>query len=233
MRARVARPNIRVKVPATQAGLNAVVELTAAGMSVDVALIYSADRLLAAMAAIATGLEQASGRGRNLSSIAPVTSFSVCEMDTEVDKLLWSLGTDTSGRLRGSAALSNAHLAYQAYETCLGDERWQKLVGLGVRPAQIVWTSAQVRDPYYAETKYVEGLAAAGVAINLTEHTLDVLTENGMVVGGPMHDAYESAHLAMAALGEIGIDGQDVAQSLERKGAQALAVLWSQLNIRE
>jgi transaldolase len=226
--ASTARPNIRVKTPATEAGLTAATELIGAGISVDITLVYSAYRLQAAMAAIAAGLAQAVERGHDLSLIGAAVSVSVCEMDTEVDKLLWSIASDVAGRLRGTAALANAYLTYEAYETCLSASRWRSLVGLGARVPQLTWTSVQVRDPYYAEAKYVQGLAIPGVAVNLNERTLDALAGESVTVGDSLREFYENGHLALAALAEIGIDSDDVASQLESRGAQALATAWDQ-----
>lgn len=226
--ANMARPNVRVKIPATEAGLAAAVELIGAGISVDITLIYSAYRLQAAMAAIAAGLAQATERGHDLSLTRAAVSVSVCEMDTEVDKLLWGIGSDVAGRLRGTAALANAYLSYEAYEACLSASHWRSLIDSRARVPQFTWTSVQVRDPYYAEAKYVQGLAIPGVAVNLNERTLEALAGESVTVGDSLHEYYENGHRALAALAEIGIDPDDVASRLESRGAQALATAWDQ-----
>jgi transaldolase len=227
--AQTSRPNIQVRIPATKAGLAAAAELLAEGIGVDIALIYSAEQLLAAMAAIAEGFGRVLERGRDLSLVAATASFGVCEMDTEVDKLLWGIGSDVAGRLRGSGALANAYLAYAAYQTCLSDEHWRKLTGLGVRAPQLTWTSVQVRDPYYAEAKYVQALAAQGTAVSLNERTADILAGESVAFGPPLGERRESARLAMDALAEVGVDCNEVAGSLATRAAQALAASWDQL----
>ena len=133
----VDRPNVMIKIPATEAGLPAITAATAAGISVNVTLIFSLDRYDAVMEAYLTGLEQAQATGIDLSTIRSVASFFVSRVDTEIDKRLDKIGTDEAQALRGKAGIANARLAYQRYEEVFGSDRWKALARLGRAPRSV------------------------------------------------------------------------------------------------
>src|SRR6202050_3096958 len=122
--ATVNRDNLYIKIPATQEGLAAITEVISHGISVTVTLIFSLDRSRAVMDAYLSGLEQAHAAGRDLTMIRSVASFFVSRVDTEVDARLDQLGTPEAAALKGSAAIANARLAYQAHEQLTAGERW-------------------------------------------------------------------------------------------------------------
>src|ERR1700734_1209889 len=123
----VNRDNLYIKIPATQEGLAAITEVTSQGISVNVTLIFSLDRYRAVMDAYLSGLEQAYAAGRDLTSIRSVASFFISRVDTEVDARLGRLGTLEAAALKGTAAIANARLAYQAHEELTASDRWQQL----------------------------------------------------------------------------------------------------------
>ena len=127
----VDRPNLMIKIPATPEGLPAITRTLAEGISVNVTLIFSVDRYRAVMDAFLAGMEQARSNGHDLSAMASVASFFVSRVDSEVDKRLDAIGTDAALALRGTAAIANARLAYQAYLDVFGTERWATLQGRG------------------------------------------------------------------------------------------------------
>src|SRR3712207_5979312 len=118
----VDRPNLFIKIPATEAGLPAITATLAEGISVNVTLIFSLERYRAVMNAFLDGLEQAKANGHDLTQIGSVASFFVSRVDTEIDKRLDKIGSEEAKALRGKAAVANAQLAYQAYAEIFGSE---------------------------------------------------------------------------------------------------------------
>src|SRR3954452_6337304 len=123
----VDRPNVMIKIPATEEGIPAITAATAEGISVNVTLIFGLDRYDAVMEAYLAGLEQAKAAGIDLSTIRSVASFFVSRVDTEFDKRLEKMGTPEAQALRGKAAIANARLAYERYEKVIGSDRWKAL----------------------------------------------------------------------------------------------------------
>src|SRR5215468_9846529 len=153
----VDRPNVLVKIPATKEGLPSIEAATAAGVSVNVTLIFGLDRYDGVMDAYLSGLEQAKAAGHDLSQIHSVASFFVSRVDTEVDKRLDKIGTEEAAALRGTAALANARLAYEAFEERFDESapRWAALRARGARLQRPLWASTSVKDPSFADTMYV------------------------------------------------------------------------------
>src|SRR4051812_34994324 len=151
------RPNVFIKIPATKEGLEAITATLAAGISVNVTLIFSLERYRAVINAFMSGLEQAKENGHNLAEIHSVASFFVSRVDTEIDKRLDALGTDEALALKGKAGVANARLAYQIWEEQFDTERWQVLAAAGARPQRPLWASTGVKDPAYPDTLYVTG----------------------------------------------------------------------------
>jgi transaldolase len=149
----VDRPNLMVKIPATEAGLPAITSALAAGISVNVTLIFSVERYAAVMGAYLDGLEQAHAAGRDLARIGSVASFFISRVDSEVDARLDKIGTEAALALRGMAAIANARLAYERFQQVCGSERWERLEALDARPQRPLWASTGVKDPAYDDTR--------------------------------------------------------------------------------
>jgi transaldolase len=223
----VDRPNLFIKIPATRAGLPAITQVLAQGISVNVTLIFSLDRYRAVMEAFLAGLEQAKGNGHDLTCLASVASFFVSRVDTEIDKRLDKSGADSS--LRGRAAIANARLAYQAYEQVVGSDRWRALADAGGKPQRPLWASTGVKDPAYDDTMYVVELVAPGTVNTMPEATLDAVADHGTVRGDTVTGAYDDAAGVMAAVREAGIDYDDVVKQLEVEGVRKFEDAWNEL----
>src|SRR6202012_4189475 len=189
----VNRDNLYIKIPATQEGLAAITEVTSEGISVNVPLIFSLERSRAVRSPYLSGLEQAHAAGRDLSSIRSVASFFISRVDTEVDARLDRLGTPEAIALKGSAAIANARLAYQAYEQLTATERWQRLARLGARPQRPLWASTGVKNPAYPDTKYVAGLIAPGTVNTMPGPTPEAFADHGQVSGPSLTEHYEES----------------------------------------
>ena len=154
----VDRPNLLVKIPATQEGLSAITRALAEGVSVNVTLIFSVERYRDVMAAYMEGLEQAAANGQTLAGITSVASFFVSRVDTEIDKRLDKIGTDEALALRGKAGVANSRLAYAAFEEAFQGKRWAGLTAQGAKPQRPLWASTGVKNPDYSDTMYVTEL---------------------------------------------------------------------------
>jgi transaldolase len=225
----VDRPNVMIKIPATEAGLPAITEVTARGISVNVTLIFSLDRYRQVMDAYLTGLEQARERGTELSGIHSVASFFVSRVDAEIDKRLTALGTEEAAGLRCRAALANARLAYQAYEEVFGTERWAALERAGANRQRPLWASTGVKDPAYKDTLYVDELVAPGTVNTMPEATLDATADHGDVRGDTVTAGYAQARADLDAVARLGISYDEVVGLLEKEGVAKFEAAWQEL----
>jgi transaldolase len=225
----VDRPNVMIKIPATQGGLASITAATAAGISVNVTLIFSLERYDAVMDAYLTGLEQAHAAGIDLSTIRSVASFFVSRVDTEIDKRLGKIGTDEAKALLGKAAIANARLAYEHYEKIFGSTRWTALAAAGAHPQRPLWASTGVKDPSYDDTMYVIDLVAANTVNTMPEATLDAVADHGVVRGDTVSGTYAEAQQVLDALAGLGIEYDEVVELLEVEGVQKFEDAWTQL----
>jgi transaldolase len=225
----VDRPNLYIKIPATKAGLPAITATLAAGISVNVTLIFSLERYRAVMDAFLAGLEQAKANGHDLSAIGSVASFFVSRVDTEIDKRLDKIGTPEAQALHGKAAVANARLAYQAYEAVFGGSRWQALADAGAHPQRPLWASTSTKNPEYKDVIYVEELIAPGTVNTMPESVIHAFADHGETPGDTVTGAYAQAKQELDALAAVGIDYDDVVETLEREGVEKFAQSWAEL----
>ena len=225
----VDRPNLMVKIPATREGLPAIRDALAAGISVNVTLIFSIERYEAVMEAYLDGLERAHAAGRNLARIGSVASFFISRVDSEIDARLSKIGTDEARALRGQAAIANAHLAYQRYEQVFGSDRWERLEALDARPQRPLWASTGVKDPEYDDTRYVVELVAPGTVNTMPESTLRAAADHGVIRGDTVRSEYAQAQQVMEDLRAVGVDLADVFRALEADGVSRFQASWQEL----
>ena len=222
----VDRPNMFVKIPATEQGLPAISACLAEGISINVTLIFSLARYAEVVEAFLSGLEQARERGLDLSAIASVASLFVSRVDTEVDGRLDKIGSARSTGLRGQAGIANARLAYRHHEQSRATDRWRALEQTGARPQRPLWASTGVKDPAYSDTRYVVDLVAPGVVNTMPEATLDAVADHAAVPTDSIHGTYGDAERVLAELADIGIDYDDVMQLLEVEGVEKFDASW-------
>ena len=213
------RPNVMIKIPATVEGLPAITESIAAGINVNVTLIFSLKRHEAVIDAYLAGLEQRVGRGEDVRSISSVASFFVSRGDTETDRRL-----PEGHPLRGTAAVANAKLEYELFQRRFGDERWQKLAAAGARVQRPLWASTSTKNPAYSPTLYVDELIGPDTVNTLAQASIDALAEGqGTQRAGTVMENVEGAHDVMRGLADAGIDFDDVTATLEREGVEAFS----------
>ncbi|MBY8345354.1 transaldolase [Streptomyces spinosirectus] len=225
----VDRPNIYIKIPATEAGLPAITETIAQGISVNVTLIFSLARYRQVAEAYVAGLEKARAGGLDLSQISSVASFFVSRMDTEVDRRLDALGTPEARALRGRAAVANARLAYEAFEEAFSGERWNRLHRAGANKQRPLWASTGVKDRAYEATKYVSGLIAPDTVNTMPEATLLAVEAQEHAAGRDLRSRYDEARADIEVIERLGISYAEVVQQLEDEGVAKFQESWDSL----
>jgi transaldolase len=227
----VGRPNVFIKIPATQAGLAAITATLAAGINVNVTLIFSLERYRAVMDAWLSGIEQARDAGHDVTTLISVASFFVSRVDSEVDKRLDKVEghDDEVADLRAKAAIANARLAFAAYEEVLASDRWKALEQLGVSPQRPLWASTSTKDPKLPDTLYVTELVTKGVVNTMPEATIDAFADHGKVTGDTVRGRAADAQAVLDRLEALGVHYDDVVQVLEDEGVEKFAASWKEL----
>jgi transaldolase len=225
----VDRPNLFIKIPATQAGLPAITATLAAGISVNVTLIFSLERYREVMDAFLAGIEQAKANGHDLTKIGSVASFFVSRVDTEVDKRLDKIGSDEAKALKGKAAIANAQLAYQAYSEVFASDRWRALADAGAHPQRPLWASTGTKNPEYKDTIYVEELTAPGTVNTMPESVIQAYADHGETRGDTVTGSYADAQRVMDDVARAGVDLADVFRVLEDEGVEKFEISWNEL----
>jgi transaldolase len=225
----VDRPNVMIKIPATQAGLPSITAATAAGISVNVTLIFSIDRYRKVMDAYLEGLRQAREAGKDLSTIRSVASFFVSRVDTEIDKRLDKLGSDEAKAVRGKAGIANARLAYEAFQQTFAGPAWDELKAAGAHVQRPLWASTGVKDPAYDDTMYVTQLVAKDTVNTMPEATLNAVADHGSITGPTADTGYDDARKVVSDLSALGIELDEVTELLESEGVDKFMDSWASL----
>ena len=225
----VGRENVFIKIPATKEGLPAITETLAAGISVNVTLIFSLERYKAVAAAFLAGVEKALDNGHDVTKLGSVASFFVSRVDSEIDKRLDAIGSEEAKALKGKAAIANARLAFEAYEEIFSSDRWREIETAGGKPQRPLWASTGVKDPAYKTTMYVDELVTTGVVNTMPEATINAVAEQGEVTGDTVRGTYDEARKLFADLEALGISYDEVVQVLEDEGVSKFDVSWSEL----
>lgn len=222
---RINEPNVYIKIPGTQEGLSAIERATAAGVSVNVTLLFSLDRYEAVMEAYIAGLEAREG---DLSDVSSVASFFISRVETEVDNRLAEIGTDAAIELRGEAAVAQAVVAYQRFGSTFSGPRWEALAARGARPQRPLWASTSTKNDDYSDTVYIDSLIGPDSVNTIPDGTLAAFEDHGTVARTIDIDP-AGAVAVLAALADIGIDMDDVANKLEAAGVASFAKAFDDL----
>jgi transaldolase len=218
-----------IKIPATVEGLEAITEAIAAGISVNVTLIFSLERHREVINAYLAGLERAREAGIDLSTIHSVASFFVSRVDTEIDKRLTAIGTDEALALKSKAGVANAQLAYQIFREAFATERALDLLESGANVQRPLWASTGVKDPSLPDTLYVTELAVAQVVNTMPGKTLEATFDHGVIEGDQVTGSYDEANRILDAVGALGVSYEEVTAQLEREGVEKFVVSWNEL----
>lgn len=224
--AKVDRPNLLIKIPATEQGLAAVTECIANGISVNVTLIFGIDRYEKVIDAYWIGLEKAAENGIDLGGIHSVASFFVSRVDTDVDAQLSKLGRPELG---GAAAVANARLAHETFVKMHDQDRWQNLAQRGANVQRPLWASTGVKNPNYPDTLYVSELVVANSVNTMPESTLLAFADHGPAPRDLVTGNYSDAKKLFAEIAAIGVSYSDLTERLEREGLQKFVESWTEL----
>ena len=222
----VGRENVMIKIPATKAGLRAITEVTAHGISVNVTLIFSTERYDEVIDAYFTGLEKALANGVDISKVHSVASFFVSRVDTEVDKRLEALGRP---ELKSKAALANARLAYGLFLERTNSDRWAALESKGARLQRPLMASTGVKDPSLPDTLYVTELVSKNLVNTMPEKTLFATGDHGVIPQDSIVPNLDQAAAFLEELAAAGVDFDDVTSLLEKEGVEKFIISWGEL----
>jgi transaldolase len=222
----LSRPNAMIKIPGTRAGLPAITRCIAAGINVNVTLLFSVERYAEVIEAFLSGMEQRLERRLPIGSVVSVASFFVSRVDGKIDPLLDQ--TAGGAPLRGQAAIANAGMAYRRFEETLRQQRWRCLAQSGAHPQRPLWASTSTKDPRYPDTYYVDALVAPQTVNTLPPETLEAYRDHG----NPevrIHDRAAAAPAQLEALARAGIDLARVTHELEVEGVEKFAASYRSL----
>jgi transaldolase len=228
--ARIDRPNVLIKVPATPEGLPAIEELIAAGISVNMTLIFAVKVYEHVAEAYIRGLERRSAKGEPIDRIASVASFFVSRIDTAVDRELEKIAKHRpeAATLYGKAAIANAKLAYQSFKHIFGGERFAALKAKSAQVQRPLWASTSTKNPRYNDTLYVDSLVGPDTVNTLPPQTFDAFRDHGSPAATLEADVDQAAKV-FADLATLGINFDHVADELTREGVEAFAESFREL----
>lgn len=221
---RIGAPNLYIKVPATVAGVAAIRQLVAAGVQVNVTLIFSISRYRAVMEAYLAGLEDrlaaaAEGAESPLAGASGVASFFISRVDTAVDAAL-----DAAGRsdLQGQAAVAQAKAAYDAFSEVFRGPRWERLAAAGALVQRPLWASTSTKNAAYPDTLYIDALIGPNTVNTIPDATIEAFVDHGTVARTIDADV-AAAHALLTEIAAVGIDLEAVAEQLEVEGVASFA----------
>jgi transaldolase len=221
IRERIDRPNVLIKVPGTEAGVEAFEELTAAGVNVNVTLLFDVKRYEQVAEAYIRGLERRVENGEPVDRASSVASFFVSRVDGKVDKALDEIGGHDE--LKGKAAVANARIAYESFQRLFSGERWEKLAAEGAAPQRPLWASTSTKNPDYPDTLYVDELIGPDTVNTMPDATVEAARDHANVARTVDKDV-EGAHALIDQLKEVGVDFEDiVGRQLVEEGVASFA----------
>ncbi len=229
----VDRPNVMIKIPGTPQGLPAIEEATAAGINVNVTLLFSVSNYIEVAQRYIRGLERRLDAGQDISHIASVASFFLSRIDTVVDNILENNirggrlrggfeSSEANRRLLGKAAISSAKLAYAHFKEIFESERFARLQQAGAKVQRPLWASTSTKNPNYPDTYYVDTLIGPHTVNTLPPQTIDQFKDHG-TVASTLEDDIDGAREVMAQLAEVGVRMDKVVQQLQGDGVEAFA----------
>ena len=222
----VDRDNVYIKIPATTPGIGAIEDTIAAGIPVNVTLIFSIERHREVMEAYLSGLERLVESGGDPTNVPSVASFFVSRVDTEADRRLEEAGAPKE--LQGKLAVANAKLAYQAYEEVFRGERWEALKAKGAKVQRPLWASTSTKNPAYRDVLYVEELIGPETVNTMPPETIEAFQDHGNVAA-TLEQGIDEARKVFDDVRAAGVDLDDVFVTLEREGVKKFADAFAEL----
>jgi transaldolase len=226
--ARLDRPNVFIKIPATEAGIPAIENAIAEGININVTLMFNVDIYRRVALAYIAGLRRRHERGEDISRVASVASFFVSRVDTKVDKYLDEIGTNESLDARGHAAIANAKLAYEAFGELFGGDEFADLAAAGARVQRCLWASTSTKNPAYRDVYYVEDLIGPATVDTMPLETITAFLDHGHIDRTLDRDL-EAAHEALRAVEAQGVSMKRVTDELIAEGVASFGKSFDEL----
>jgi transaldolase/glucose-6-phosphate isomerase len=230
----VDRDNLMIKIPGTLAGGPAIAATIAAGINVNVTLLFALDAYIRVAEAYAMGLEERVKQGQPIDRIASVASFFVSRIDSTIDKEIDRRVADGDAEaealkaVRGKVAIANAKLAYQWYLDFLKSPRWQALAAKGAQPQRLLWASTGVKDPAYPDTLYIDTLIGADTVNTMPPKTMDAFRDHGTAAATLTADI-DDARRVLAEADRLGLDLDGVTGTLVQEGVASFVKAFDDL----
>lgn len=219
----VNRPNLMIKIPGTADGVRAVRDTIAAGINVNVTLLFGIEAYQKVALAYADGLEERVAKGLPVDRIASVASFFVSRIDSKIDgKIDAGVGGEEAKALKGKVAIASAKLAYAWWEEFVRTERWQALAAKGAMPQRLLWASTATKNPDYSDTLYVDKLIGPETVNTMPPKTMDAFRDHGTVAQTLTQDV-EEARSVLAEAERLGLDLDRVTATLVEEGVASFA----------
>ena len=226
--ARLDRPNVFIKIPATEAGIPAIENAIAEGININVTLMFSVDVYRRVALAYIAGLRRRHDRGEDISRVASVASFFVSRVDTKVDKYLEEIGTSQALEARGRAAIANAKLAYEAFGELFGGDEFADLAAAGARVQRCLWASTSTKNPAYRDVYYVEDLIGPETVDTMPLETITAFLDHGRIDRTLDRDL-TAAHEAIRMVEAQGISMKRVTDELIAEGVASFGKSFDEL----
>ena len=226
LHAMIDRPNLFVKIPGTEPGLVAIEESIAAGIPINVTLLFSLQRHREAAEAYIRGLRRLKDSGGDLASVASVASYFVSRVDTEADKRLDEIGGHDE--LKGTLAIANAKLAYQTYKEIFSGPDWEELAQAGASRQRCLWASTSTKNPAYRDVIYVEELIGPDTVNTMPLATIEAVQDHGQV-RNTLEEDVDGAHRTFEQFAAAGVDYDDVVKVLEEEGVEKFSASFREL----
>ena len=210
------RPNIMIKIPGTEEGLPAIIEVLGSGINVNVTLIFSTESYRKVIEAFMSGLEKYDAAGGDIRRHASVASFFVSRVDTAVDKELESKGNKD---LLGKIAVANSKIAFEISEQMFNSERWEKLAAKGARKQRLLWASTSTKNPDYSDVLYIDELIGPDTVNTMPPETIKAFIDHGKV-DLTLNKGIDEANAQLRKLRDLGIDINKVTDKLLADGVK-------------
>ena len=234
---RVDRPNLMIKIPGTRAGAPAIAASIAAGININVTLLFGLEAYRMVADAHAAGLEERVRQGLPIDKIAGIASFFVSRIDSAIDQEIdhrveaGDAEAEALKALRGKVAIANAKLAYQWYLDFIASDRWRALAAKGAMPQRLLWASTGTKDPAYPDTLYIDSLIGPDTVSTMPVKTMDAFRDHGTVEETLTRDIDQARHV-LAEVERLGLDLDEVTDRLVIEGVAAYEspadILWLQ-----
>jgi transaldolase len=221
----VDRPNVMIKIPGTPECLASIRASIAAGININVTLLFSVDQYAAAAGAYIAGIEDRVKAGQPVDTLASVASVFVSRIDSAIDKMLddkIAKGEKVED-LKGKAGVDNLKLTYHKFEELFHGDRFAALKAKGAKVQRPLWASTSTKNPKYDDLMYVVKVVGADTVNTMPPNTLEALLDHGTIKADTIHDGFDDCQKQVDALAAVGISLHDVTEQLVADGVKSFA----------